>query len=523
MQLDSPDWKRKYHRTISLFFNISRHLTPGGDIKVSLEAVMDIIAEKLSLQRGMITILNREAGEIVTSVTWGFSDEERARGRYLPGEGVTGSVVETGEPIVVPDVNTEPRFLNRTGTKRKPEEGTTSFICVPVKSTREIIGTLSIEWSCTEEEELDDYLHVCTIIGTMISRAVRLHQAVHEENQKLMEENRILSEQLKEKYQPENIIGTSRPMRQVFHLIKKISKTQATVLILGESGTGKELIAQAVHYASNRADKPFIPFNCAVLPENLIESELFGHEKGAFTGAVSLREGKFELAHGGTIFLDEVGELSLNAQTKLLRVIQERQIERIGGQSQIHVDVRIIAATNKDLEKEVENGGFRADLYYRLNVFPITVPPLRERRTDIPLLADFFIQKHALLNGTRVNRISTPALDMLMSYHWPGNVRELEHCIERAVILTDEDTVHGYHLPPSLQKIGNYIPDDTGKLQRQIEILEYELIIEELKRTGGNLIACAKNLGITYRQMGIRMEKYRIDIKRYKTLKKGAG
>ncbi|NLF40676.1 sigma 54-interacting transcriptional regulator, partial [bacterium] len=287
-------------------------------------------------------------------------------------------------------------------------------------------------------------------------------------------------------------------------------------LVLGESGTGKELVAQAIHYNSLRADKPFVKVNCAALPETILESELFGHEKGAFTGALSARKGRFELAAGGTIFLDEVGDFSPATQIRLLRVIQEREFEHVGGTETIKADVRIIAATNRDLLKLIDEGSFREDLYYRLNVFPIHLPPLRERKTDIPLLADHFVGKYSALNHRDIRRISTPAIDMLMSYHWPGNVRELENCIERAVLVSNDNVIHGHHLPPTLQTAEASGTGASGSLQDQLDNLERDVITDALKSARGNAAKAAQILGITERIMGLRLKKFSIDYRRFR-------
>ena len=467
----------------------------------------------LQLQRGMVSIFNRKSSNIVISSSYGLTEEEKSKGIYQLGEGITGKVVETGEAIVIPDVTNDERFLNRTGSTGSNKK--IAFICVPVKTTTEVIGSLSIDKVYDERRYIEHDLKTLRIIATMISRSVQLFRSIHEEHT-LSAENNRLQDSLKQKYSPKNIIGNSSIMFNMYDMIEKISKTNSTALIQGESGSGKELVAQAIHYSSDRSTKPFITFNCAALPENLIESELFGHGRGAFTGAIADKEGKFQAANGGSIFLDEIGELSLTAQSKLLRVLQEREIEKVGTNEQIKIDVRVIAATHRDLLKLVDEGQFRLDLYYRLNVFPIPVPPLRDRKTDIPLLVDMFIKKYAELSNYRVKRISTPAIDMLMSYHWPGNVRELENCIERAVILAEADVIHGYHLPPSLQTIGNVIPTESGKLQKHLDMVEYEFVIEELKRTKGKIRDAAKNLGITYRQFGLRIEKYDIDIDKFK-------
>jgi len=315
------------------------------------------------------------------------------------------------------------------------------------------------------------------------------------------------------------LVGTSDAMRSVYEMVDQVAPSDATVLITGESGTGKELVAAEIHRASRRSDGPLVKVNCAALPESIIESELFGHEKGAFTGAVNQRKGRFELAHGGSIFLDEIGELSPQVQVKLLRVLQEREIERIGGSSTVKVDVRVIAATNRNLEDELRAGRFREDLYYRLNVFPIRVPPLRERKSDIVLLADHFAEKYAERNGKLIRRISSPALDLLTSYHWPGNVRELENCIERAVILSMDKVIHSYHLPPSLQSAQSTNTEPTTTLDAALSRLEKELIIEALKIADGNMAAAARRLGITERQMGLRVHHYGINWKLYRATK----
>ena len=281
---------------------------------------------------------------------------------------------------------------------------------------------------------------------------------------------------------------------------------------------GKELVARAIHDSSNRNEAPFVTLNCAALPESIIESELFGHERGAFTGAVSERKGRFELADGGTIFLDEIGELGLSMQAKLLRVLQEREFERVGGVKTLRTDVRVLAATNRNLEEEVRTGSFREDLYYRLNIIPLTVPPLRERKADILPLVNHFIEKTNRRNGLNIQRISTPAIDMLMAYHWPGNVRELENCIERAAILSEDGVIHGNHLPPTLQVASPVHREGVseGSLQQRLDALEYELLVDGLKATKGNLSKSAEMLGLTNRQIGIRMRKYGLSFREFR-------
>ncbi|MFW6365013.1 MAG: sigma-54 interaction domain-containing protein, partial [Spirochaetota bacterium] len=456
-------------RSVELLYMISQSLMRNDELKNVITVVLNILSQSSGVETCMVTILNRSTDEIIIKDAFGLSDEERSRGRYRIGEGITGRVVETGESFIVPRISEEPAFLNRTGSYTTKRLTDLSFVCMPVVVYGEVVGTISVEFAYNGIKLIDEYRMMLGVISAMIAQAVHLYQIEHEEKHRLMEENYRLHRELEQKYRPANIVGNSRPMRVLYNLIERVSKSNANLLIFGESGTGKELVAHAVHYSSARAHSPFIMFNCAALTETIIESELFGHEKGAFTGAIASRPGKFEQAHGGTIFLDEIGEMSLATQAKLLRVLQERQFERVGGTQSISIDVRVIAATNCDLEEMVKNGTFRADLFYRLNVFPVNVPPLRERKTDIVLLAEHFLGIYSELNGKDIKRISTPAIDLLMSYHWPGNVRELENCIERAVILSDDQVIHSYHLPPSLQSSVSTHTEMTGSLQKAVE------------------------------------------------------
>jgi Nif-specific regulatory protein len=350
----------------------------------------------------------------------------------------------------------------------------------------------------------------------MIARAVKIRQELREEKEQLLAENKRLLQELQNQLTPERIIGRSQVMQELFNLVSQVSASEATVLIRGESGTGKELVAQEIHDNSRRATKPFIKVNCAALPEGVIESELFGHEKGAFTGAHAMRKGRFELADQGTLFLDEVGELSPHMQVKLLRAVQEHEFERVGGVKTIKIDVRILAATNRNLEEEMLKGRFREDLYYRLNVFPLHIPPLRERKSDILLLCDHFIEKYNRKNHASVKRITSNAIDLLMMYHWPGNVRELENCIERAVILSRDDVIHAFHLPPSLQSADSSSTQFSSTLQQELDTLEKELITDALKHAQGNRAKAARELGITERIMGLRIEKFHINTEKYK-------
>ena len=350
----------------------------------------------------------------------------------------------------------------------------------------------------------------------MIAQAVTVEHFVESETKKLVAENIHLREELRERYDFSNMVGSSGGMRQVYEQISQVAGTSTNVLIRGESGTGKELIAHAIHYNSPRADKPFVKVSCAALPETLIESELFGYEKGAFTGALSRKLGRFELAEGGTLFLDEIGDLNLTTQIKLLRVIQEREFERLGSTETIKIKVRLIAATNKDLESAISEGTFREDLYYRLNVFTIFVPPLRERKPDIMALTDFFLEKYTKEHSRNIKRIATPAIDMLMSYHWPGNVRELENAVERSVLVCDGNVIHAHHLPPTLQTAEESGTISRISLEESITSYEKDLIQDALKTTRGNRRKAARLLGSTERVINYKVKKYGIDCRRFR-------
>ena len=342
------------------------------------------------------------------------------------------------------------------------------------------MGTL---WLLTDEINLNILKGICAQISIAISN-IRANEKVLTYKQMLEVENDHLKEQIKTIYNFSNIIGSGPEMQKVYHLMSLVSASNSTVLLLGETGTGKELIARAIHEASPRKNKVMIKVNCAALPANLIESELFGHEKGAFTGAIDRRIGKFELAQNGTIFLDEIGEMPLELQVKLLRVIQERELERIGGRTTIKVDVRIIAATNRNIEAEVEAGRFRSDLYYRLNVFPINLPPLRDRLEDIVPLTNFFVSRYSKNNGKKVTVVSPKVIQELKSYEWPGNIRELEHLIERSILLTSDTMLREVHLPKGRHEIGMKTVSLPG---RSLEDIERTHITEILKRCSGKI------------------------------------
>ena len=516
---------------LSLLYDITQTLATAGPLDRNLQQILSILAQNLGMERGTITILKPETQEIHIEVAHGLTAEARRRGRYKLGEGITGRVVETGEPMVVPRVSQEPRFLNRTRSRGSQDKDELSFICVPIKINHQTIGALSVDRRY-HQLNLDRDVRLLTIIASIIAQAGNNLLLIDREKDLLRHENLSLKGALKERYQMGNIIGTSSRMRQVFEMIQRVAKSNATILIRGESGTGKELVANALHYNSSRATKPFIKVNIAALPDTLVESELFGHERGAFTGALSRKQGRFELAQGGTIFLDEIGDLTPTVQLKLLRILQEREFTRLGGTTTLKANVRLLAATHRDLEKAVAEGYFREDLYYRLNVFPIYLPPLRERRSDIPLLAEHFLAKYAAEHQRPVKRLSHAALDLLMAYHWPGNVRELENIIERAVLVCDEDTLSSVHLPPTLHpRWSNSFRHQAGQgsepsgqrlsLATQVEKLERDLIIEALQHCRGNQSQAAQHLDTSLRILGYKIKRYGIDPWQYRRNSKG--
>jgi Nif-specific regulatory protein len=505
---------------LPILFQISEIIAESEDFGASLAIILKVMQKRLKMARGMVTLYDRESEHIFVHESFGLTEEQQARGVYSLGEGITGKVVEIGKPIIVPRLRDNPLFAVHSISGDGPNKNA-SFFCVPILHAKKVLGTISAERVYHNRRLLKQDVELIATIASMIAPAVELYLMENIEKVRLENENRRLNDALKRRFKPSNIVGNSKPMQEVYELVHKVAGTKATVLILGESGVGKELVANAIHYNSSTADGPFIKFNCAALPENIVESELFGHEKGSFTGAVAMRKGRFEMADGGSIFLDEVGELSLSMQAKLLRVLQEKTFERVGGSRPVKVDLRIIAATNRNLLDMVEKGTFREDLYYRLYVFPITIPPLRERGSDVILLADYFVTAYANESGKDVRRISTPALNMLMAYHWPGNVRELENVIERSVILSEDGVIHGYNLPPSLQTSTETGTVSGLTLEAKLQAVEYEMIVEALKTHNGNMTDAAKDLGLTRRILGLRMEKHAITYKAFRK-KEGA-
>ncbi|MBI2871487.1 MAG: sigma 54-interacting transcriptional regulator [Candidatus Omnitrophica bacterium] len=505
-------------KELNVLHSISQALASSLELDV-LRSVLDILAREMGMERGTLTLLDPQTQKIMIEAAKGMDRRQMRRGRYKLGEGITGKVVEAGEPIAIPNIGKEPLFLNRTRSRGDLSRQTIAFICVPIKYAGKTIGALSVDRLFEQPVSLQEDVRLLATIASMIAQAVRLRQQVRTEHVRLEEENTDLRRQLKTRYHVENIIGSSRAMQDVFRVVHQCARSKATVLLLGESGTGKELIARALHYMSPRSDGPFVRISAASIPETLLESELFGYEKGAFTGALARKPGRFELAHGGTLFLDEVGDLTLAAQVKMLRVLQEREFERVGGTETIKVDVRIIAATNRPLDQEVREKRFREDLYYRLNVITIYLPPLRERREDIPELVDYFISRSGKEHGKAVERPAQDAMDVLITYPWPGNVRELENCMERAVVMAEGHVVRRRDLPSNIRHkvVPHYAEErfhegNAGRLSLtdSVKALEARLIQEALNTSRGNQSRAAKMLGITERILGYKAKKYKI-------------
>jgi Nif-specific regulatory protein len=496
---------------ITALYEISKLLGFSLNLKSNLRGVMKVLSEYLDMKRGTVALRGEKEVSIIAA--HGMSEEEIKRGRYRLGEGIIGRVAKLGSPIVIPNIGDEPLFLNKTGARNTIKKENIAFLCVPIKFKDEILGVLSVDrlfGSRTISFEED--LRLLKIIASLIAQSVKLHREVEKEREAFLEEKENLTRQLKGKYSVENIIGQSDRMQEVFEAIHQVAPSKANVLLRGESGTGKELVAKAIHYMSLRAKGPFIKFNCASIPEGLLESELFGHEKGAFTGAMAMRKGRFELANGGTIFLDEIGDLPLALQPKILRVLQEKEFERVGGERTIKVDARLIAATGRNLEELVSGGKFREDLYYRLNVVPIFLPSLRERKEDISVLVDYFLKKYNEENRKSV-KISSEVLDLFMEYDWPGNVRELENSLERMVVMSKGKTVTANDLPLNIKDRtlkARYAVLTKDALPSAIEDIERTKILDALKRTGWVQSKAARLLGITSRQIGYKIKKYNI-------------
>ncbi|MDQ3800786.1 MAG: sigma 54-interacting transcriptional regulator [Acidobacteriota bacterium] len=495
---------------------IGQKLADSAGLRDSLGKTLATLHESDLFARSFIALYEPQTEKLSLYASEGFNVNEyrrlenRLNKSFVAGNSGNGAL-NGADRVLIDKTSPEASF-----DFISPREAETSFLGVPIVLGKRKAGFLGVEVLYNQENDFESLFGFLAVIAAMISQALKSQSEIATEKEKLFEETSHLQQELREKYDFNNLIGNSGPMRQIYAQVSQVARSNATVLLRGESGTGKEMIANAIHYNSLRAKKPIIKINCAALPETLIEAELFGYEKGAFTGANQRKKGRFELADGGTLFLDEIGDLPLQTQVKLLRVLQEREFERLGGTETLKVNVRLVTATNKNLEAEIASGNFREDLFYRLNVFTIFLPPLRERKSDILLLAEHFLEKYEKIHGKIVKRISTPAIDMLTAYHYPGNVRELENAIERAVVVCDGNVIHGHHLPPTLQtaEVSDTVTNVT--LESAVSAFERDLIQDALKTTGGNCAKAANMLNTTERIINYKIKKYGIKPKRFR-------
>ncbi len=533
IRLDSLDYERIRQvaaiksMEVQALCEIAQLVGAAAELDSALSEILQILHDTMHMERATLFMLDATGKRLTIKASYGMTEQEKKRGIYRLDEGVCGKIFRSRFPFVVPDITSEPLFLNRTQSRSGITKDRIAFIGVPVILRDDPVGVLTVDRIFESKISFEEDVQFITVVATLIAQFLELDKTLRLKEEILVEENRSLKAELNKRYNRHNIIGQSKVMNEVFRLIDRVAPSAATALLLGESGTGKELVARAIHQASPRADCPFIKVNCAALPEHLLESELLGHEKGAFTGATSFKQGKFELADHGTFFLDEVGELPLNLQAKLLRVLQEKQFERLGGNRTIAVDVRIIAATNVDLAAAASRGNFRADLYYRLNVVPVLLPPLRERREDIPLLTDFFLRESNERNKRHL-RLSREIVNFLKDYSWPGNVRELQNLVERLVIMTVGDWVKISDFPSYMLAEPQTIPQTANqplvptsepppnqplapaRPATSLSAMERELVESTLIRNGWVQARAARELGLTQRQIGYRIKKYGI-------------
>ena len=519
--------REKFHKVL---LEISSSITKSTNLQEIFEDIMTLTQKVLRIYRSTLFLYDKKDHLLKIRAIYGFHNEDSKNITYEPGEGITGSVFLNKKPVFIPSAKNEPGFLNRM--KLVTEDLDLGYYCCPILSGMDVVGVFSIFTYIQDKNNSNEIIEFLQILSTFISQAITIQKLIEEETQPFIVENIRLRQELSKKYRFGNLIGKSPRMLQLFEQIELIAESKSSVLLIGESGTGKELIASAIHYNSPRKDMPFIKINCAAIPETLLESELFGYRKGAFTGATSDKKGKFEIADGGTIFLDEIGEMSLPLQAKLLRVLQEKEVEPIGGKPK-KVDIRIIAATNAELEELIQQKRFRLDLYYRLNVIRLDIPPLRERKEDILLLTKYFIEKYSKENDKDIHSITPEAIKLLESYDWPGNVRELENLIERAVVLNQTGYLDVKDFPEVLEKISSLekvpylissgdvefssIPKQSLDLydgrvyETVIGEVEKKLILYALKKFKYTKTKAAKFLGINRNTLEKRIKELKIE------------
>lgn len=521
-------------------YRVSQLLSRSFDFRQTLREVLRAFEITGGLTRGMISVVDPETGELAVHAVHGMDDAEYEPVRYQPGEGLIGLILEENRTLMLKAVKDEPRFLNRLGIY----EPDLPFIAVPINVGGALQGVLAVQPDEPDDGRLAERARFVEMLANLIGQSVRLSLEIEKERSSIAEERDTLRRTVRNRYGFDNIVGHSARMRRVFDQIRMVSKWNTTVLIRGETGTGKELIANAIHYNSPRSRGAYVRLNCASLPENLLESELFGHEKGAFTGAVGSRKGRFEMADGGTLFLDEIGEISPAFQAKLLRVLQEGELERVGGGRTIKVDVRLIAATHRDLEAAVDAGDFREDLYYRLNVMPISLPALRERMEDVPEIAKHLIERVGNAQGRRLT-LTESAIRRLLQHSWPGNVREMENCLERASVMCESGAIdanmilvdrirEGQATPLASRSQYTAAPGDFADAANlggsplspvagggapvdlaDPNLGERERVIAALEQAGWVQAKAARLLGMTPRQIAYRIQTLNIEVKQF--------
>ena len=504
MTLDTKDLK------LSVLSRISEIIAKAPDLENALMEVLSILSDTLSMKRATVTLFDRKTDRLYISASHGLSPEEERRGVYRLDEGITGKIFLTGKPFAVPDIRKEPLFLDKTKS-RSLEKNHLTFLGVPIMLHGSPIGVLTVDRLFENNISCQEDIEFLQVVAVLVAQFINLN----EQFQELRDENASLRYRVSKGADGLYIVGKSLAMQEVQRQVERVAPTRATVLLQGESGTGKTLVGRIIHELSDRKRFPFVKVNCASIPENLLESELFGYEKGAFTGAYSSKPGKFEEADKGTIFLDEIGELPLGLQAKLLRFIQEKEFERLGSNKTRRVDVRILAATNKDLQALGSKGKFRPDLFYRLNVFPVVVPALRERKEDIEGLLIHFLRKVSK-EYDRELRFSMESLDLLKNHDWPGNVREMENLIERLVILAENGLIQPSLIRPYLspKSLRAECPPQGRKSTEgpsSLKDLEKREIIAALQRNDWIQSRAARDLGLTQRQMGYKVAKFGLE------------
>lgn len=520
------------YKEINLLYEIALLLTSSMDTQDSIEKAMRKLKQYGYLERCALFKKKEGIKELELILSIDLEPYQKKMATYIFGEGATGLAAATCEPIVIENIHNNINYLNKMGNI---STRMVSYVAVPLLQEDEIFGVISANIGKESPLNFDEIVRMLTIVGTLFIGSLKVQQTIVKEKESITELKTYYKEESQKEYKFENIIGKSTKMKQIFNLINTVAPADATILIRGETGTGKELIATAIHNLSRRQNAPFIKLNCAAISETLLESELFGHEKGAFTDAKEMRKGRFELADGGTLFLDEIGDITPSLQVKLLRILQEQEFERVGGSKTVKTNVRLVAATNRNLEDMVQKGEFREDLFYRLNVIPINLPPLRERYEDVKLLTEYYLQRFMKQHRKNMH-ISKPALELLLDYPWPGNIRELQNTMERIVLICPDGEIApemlSHVLPFNYQKL--YMQPETVTMPQPVYVstapvpqkevfsdapmtkktlleLEKESIVQALIDSHGIQTKAARLLGMTARQIGYKIKQYGIE------------